>query len=67
MKKKMISKLNDPDMQAAPEAMLRASKRAREIARQTGTAIVFMRDGKLVKEYPNKKKKQKGTGIVNSE
>ena len=37
-------------MQAAPRALLRAARRAREIARQTNTAIVLMRDGKLVEE-----------------
>jgi hypothetical protein len=43
------SKLPDPDMQAAPRA-LRAARRAREIARQTNTAIVIVRDGVLVEE-----------------
>jgi hypothetical protein len=37
-------------MQAAPRALLRAARRAREIARQTGTRLVFVRDGKLVEE-----------------
>lgn len=37
-------------MRSAPVALLRAARRAREIARQTGTAIVVMRDGKLVEE-----------------
>jgi hypothetical protein len=44
------SKLDDPDMQAAPKALLRAARRAREIARKTGTAIVVMRDGKLIED-----------------
>jgi hypothetical protein len=39
-------------MQAAPRALLRAAQRAREIARQTGTKIVFVRDGVLVEEDP---------------
>jgi hypothetical protein len=38
-------------MQAAPRALLRAAQRAREIARQTNTAIVVIRDGQLVEEY----------------
>ena len=46
----MVSKLPDADMQAAPAALLRAARRAREIARQTNTPVVFMRDGKLVEE-----------------
>jgi hypothetical protein len=44
------SKLLDADMQAAPKALLRAARRAREIARQTGTAVVVRRDGKLIEE-----------------
>jgi hypothetical protein len=46
----LVSHLADPDMQAAPHALLRAAKRAREIARQTGTPLVFVRDGVLVQE-----------------
>lgn len=44
------SNLPNPDMQAAPRALLRAARRAREIARQTNTAIVIVRDGVLVEE-----------------
>lgn len=47
----MVSKLPDADMQAAPKAMLRAALRAREIARQTNTPLVLVRDGVLVEEY----------------
>lgn len=36
----------------ATAALLRAAKRAREIAQQTGTAIVIRRDGELVRERP---------------
>jgi hypothetical protein len=50
MSKPLVSKLPDADMQTAPAALLRAGRRAREIARQTGTAVVVMRDGKLVEE-----------------
>jgi argonaute-like protein implicated in RNA metabolism and viral defense len=32
------------------KALLRAARRARETARKTGTAIVVMRDGKLIEE-----------------
>ncbi|MGN6182657.1 MAG: hypothetical protein ACTHQM_03275 [Thermoanaerobaculia bacterium] len=51
MSEKLESKLPDPVMQGAPAALLRAARRAREIARQTGTPIVVMRDGVLVEEY----------------
>lgn len=37
-------------MQAAPAALLRAARRAREIARQTNTAIVIVREGVLIEE-----------------
>lgn len=51
MSDSMVSKLPDADMQAAPKALLRAALRAREIARQTNTPLVFVRDGVLVEEY----------------
>ncbi|MCX7168766.1 MAG: hypothetical protein NTY41_00355 [Proteobacteria bacterium] len=50
MNDSMVSKLPDADMQAAPKAMLRAAQRAREIARQTNTPLVLIRDGVLVEE-----------------
>ena len=50
MSRDLESKLPNADMQAAPAALLRAARRAREIARQTNTAIVIVRDGKLVEE-----------------
>ena len=53
MKSTLESKLQDKDMQAAPRALLRAAKRAREIARQTKTKIVIVRDGVLVEEDPD--------------
>lgn len=42
----------DPDFAGVEAALERAAKRAREIARETGTAVVYERDGKLVYEYP---------------
>jgi hypothetical protein len=44
--------LPDPDMGNATAALIRAAERAREIARQTGTAVVYIKDGKLVIEIP---------------
>ncbi|MBX9692025.1 MAG: hypothetical protein K2Z81_06550 [Cyanobacteria bacterium] len=38
--------------QGAAAALLRASKRARELAKQTQTEFVVMRDGQLVREIP---------------
>ena len=45
------SKLPDKDMQGAPRALLRAARRAREIARATNTPLVIMRDGVVVEEW----------------
>ena len=45
------SKLPNPDMQGAPHALLRAARRAREIALQTNTPLVIVRNGVLVQEY----------------
>ncbi|TRZ90751.1 MAG: hypothetical protein D4R84_15700 [Rhodocyclaceae bacterium] len=50
MNETLVSKLPDADMQAAPAALLRAGLRARAIARQTDTAVVVMRDGRIVEE-----------------
>jgi hypothetical protein len=50
MSKTLASKLPDADMQAAPKALLRAARRARAIARETGTAVIVIREGKLVEE-----------------
>ena len=47
------SKLDDEDMRAVPGALYRAAKRAHEIARQTGTGVIVMRDGKVVEIEPD--------------
>lgn len=44
---------DDPDIQTATAAVIRAAKLARKIAQQTETAIVVVRDGQLVREAPN--------------
>jgi sensor histidine kinase regulating citrate/malate metabolism len=49
--------LSDPDMQKATAALNRAAKRARQIAEQTGTAVVVIRDGKLIREMPKSEQK----------
>ena len=45
-----VSKLPDADMQAVPAALARAAQRARELAARTGTALVFVENGKLIEE-----------------
>lgn len=44
------SQLPDADMQAVPRALMRAARRARAVARQTGTAVVVVVDGKRIEE-----------------
>ena len=51
MSSNLESKLPDPDMQGADKALLRAARRAREIARQTNTPLIIVRDGVLVEEW----------------
>ena len=53
MSNDLESKLPNPDMQAAPRALLRAARRARDVARQTHTAIVVVRNGVLVELNPD--------------
>ena len=53
MSKPLESQLPDPDMQEAPRALLRAARRAREVARRTGTGVVVFRDGKIVEVSPD--------------
>jgi hypothetical protein len=45
-----ISRLSDPDMKAAPAALIRAAQRARELAARTNTPLIVVKNGKLVKE-----------------
>jgi hypothetical protein len=52
MNPKPISEARDEDARNAMAAMLRAAQRAREIAAQTGTGIIIVRDGKLIREMP---------------
>ena len=44
-----FSKAKDPDLRASLAALQRAAAEARKIAIQTGTHIVVMKDGKLVR------------------
>ena len=53
MNKPLESRLPDADMQEAPKALLRAARRAREIARQMGTGVIVLRDGIVVEESPD--------------
>lgn len=45
MNKQPIETARDADLRLSSHAMQRAARRARELAAQTGTAIVVIRDG----------------------
>jgi high-affinity K+ transport system ATPase subunit B len=43
-----VSRLKDADMRAAPAALMRAAKRARDVAARTGTPLIVARNDELV-------------------
>jgi hypothetical protein len=47
MNVKPIESARDADLRATGPAMRRAAQRAREVARQTGTPLVVVRQGKV--------------------
>ncbi|CAK0740436.1 conserved hypothetical protein [Gammaproteobacteria bacterium] len=49
MKAKDISEAKDPDLRASMAAMQRASLQARKTAIQTGTHLVIVKDGQLLR------------------
>lgn len=53
MNTKSLQEIKDEDLRNALPAMQRAAQRARQIAAQTQTAIIVMRDGQMVREYPS--------------
>jgi hypothetical protein len=52
MTKRPISEAKSADLRGSLHALRRAAERAREIAAQTGTAIVVRRGSKLERMYP---------------
>ena len=48
-----VSKLDDPDMQAAPAAMERAARRAHRDAHRHGTGVLVVENGKMVEVAPD--------------
>jgi len=52
MKKESI--IHDRDLAKAEAALKRAARKARRIAEETKTPLVFYRNGKVVKEFPSK-------------
>ena len=53
MNTKLLQEIKDEDLRNALPAMQRAAQRARQIAAQTQTAMIVMRDGQMVREYPS--------------
>lgn len=56
MNPKPLSQARDEDARNVIAALKRAGQRARSIARQTQTAVIIVRDGKLIREIPNPEK-----------
>lgn len=53
MNNKPLSQARDEDARHVEQALERAAQRAREIAVQTQTALVVVRDGQLIREHPS--------------
>ena len=49
MTMKNIEEANDPDLRASAAAMRRAAVAARKTAIQTGTHLIIVKDGKLIR------------------
>jgi hypothetical protein len=45
-----VSRLPDADMQAAPAALARAARRARELAARSGTPLVVSENGRVIEK-----------------
>lgn len=45
-----VSRLPDADMQAAPAALVRAARRARDLAMRSGTPLVVSENGQVVEK-----------------
>jgi hypothetical protein len=53
MNKQSIETARDADLRLSPQAMRRAAQRARELAAQTGTAIVISHQGVIEQIRPS--------------
>jgi len=58
MKTKDISEAKDPDLRASMAALQRASLQARKTAIQTGTHLVIVKDGQLLRISAEELRKQ---------
>ncbi len=57
MSSKPIQPPLDADLALALPALKRAAARAREVAKLTGTKLVYWRDGKVVRVSPGRREK----------
>lgn len=55
MNNKPLDQAKHEDVRKVDAAMQRAAKNARELARQTQTPLVIMRNGKVCSEVPTEK------------
>ena len=53
---------NDADTEGITAALMRGARRAHQIARQAGTGVVVMRDGKVVEIEPDPEIYQEESG-----
>ena len=58
MNNRPISEAKAPELRYSMQGLRRARKRAEEIAIATGTAIIQMQDGKIVRYYPKREEKR---------
>lgn len=60
MNSRPIESAADPDLRLSGQALARAARRAHEVAAQTGTAVVVMRNGILQKVLPDPRREAAG-------
>lgn len=61
MTQQELAKAKNPDLRASLAAMRRAAQMARQTALQTNTAIVVVKDGKLLRISADELRKEAGT------
>ena len=66
MNTKDISEAKDPDLRASMAALQRASLLARKTAIQTGTDIVIVKDGKLLRISAEELQRAESKDVPNS-
>lgn len=67
MNKKPLKDAQDSDLRGSWPALIRAGERARRIAAQTQTAVVYSENGKLIHRYMNESAALSKTGTQEPE